>query len=117
MINNMVDESTYKELEKYEEVQSPSLLFPVLHKELENLNRLQRNREKSFLVSSVLTGIHFGEEQISEEHIDLSATRLCKYLNDSRADEFHSNLMSKPEDSDSRLQLLELLAFQNHLLL
>ena len=83
----MEDEFLFKELDTFEELQSPFLLFPVLHRELESLNRLKRNREKSILVSSVLSGLHFIEKGPGpEERLDLSGKRLGKSLDDSRVE-------------------------------
>ena len=43
MSNTNEEESLFSELGKFEELQSPFHLFPVLHRELEGLNRLKRN--------------------------------------------------------------------------
>ena len=67
MSNTNEEESLFSELGKFEELQSPFHLFPVLHRELESLNRLKRNREKSVLVSSVLSGLH----PVSYTHLTL----------------------------------------------
>ena len=81
MSNTNEEESLFSELGKFEELQSPFHLFPVLHRELESLNRLKRNREKSVLVSSVLSGLHLGNDsQNQEETLDLSGTRLGNHL-------------------------------------
>ena len=75
MSDTIEEESLFSELGKFEELQSPFHLFPVLHRELESLNRLKRNREKSVLVSSVLSGLHLGNDsQNQEETLDLSGT-------------------------------------------
>jgi len=106
----MEDESLFKELDTFEELQSPFLLFPVLHRELESLNRLKRNREKSILVSNVLSGLHLGEERPGpEERLDLSGKRLGKSLDNPLADQLCSKLESSPMDSESRQQLLGLM--------
>ena len=107
------EESLFSELGKFEELQSPFHLFPVLHRELESLNRLKRNREKSVLVSSVLSGLHLGNDsQNQEETLDLSGTRLGNHLENPEAKQLCSKLASNPMDSSSRQELLGLLLEQ-----
>ena len=57
MSNTNEEESLFSELGKFEELQSPFHLFPVLHRELESLNRLKRNREKSVLMVSASSAV------------------------------------------------------------
>ena len=110
MSDTFEEESLFSELGKFEELQSPFHLFPVLHRELEGLNRLKRNREKSVLVSSVLSGLHLGNDtQNQEETLDLSGTRLGNHLENPEAKQLCSKLASNPMDSSSRQELLGLL--------
>ena len=109
----MEDQSLFKGLEAFEELQSPFHLFTVLHKDLEVLNRLKRNHKKSVLVSSVLTGLHFGDDGPDpEDRLDLTGRRLGKYLNDPEADRLCSKLVSNPMDSESRQKLVVLMLEQ-----
>ena len=113
MSNTNEEESLFSELGKFEELQSPFHLFPVLHRELESLNRLKRNREKSVLVSSVLSGLHLGNDsQNQEETLDLSGTRLGNHLENPEAKQLCSKLASNPMDSSSRQELLGMLLEQ-----
>ena len=91
------------------DIQKPLLLFNSLKTDLDKLKSQIKNLNKVKLTSKLLSGISFKKGVIpSGKALEFTGSRLSQSLKNTRAKEISERLHKHPEDSKSRLELVEM---------
>ncbi len=101
-------------LRQLPEVQEPFELFNIINGELEKLKSQSRNQHKGNITSKLLKSLATSKGDLPQgDELELSGTRLSNQLNDEHAQELSKILFHHPDDSKSRLELLEMFVRQS----
>ena len=91
------------------DIQKPLLLFKNLKTDLDKLKSQIKNLNKVKLTSKLLSGISFKKGVIpSGKALEFTGSRLSQSLKNTRAREISERLHKHPDDSRSRMELIEM---------
>ena len=98
-----------EEIRELPDIQKPLLLFKNLKTELDKLKSQINNLNKVKLSSKLLRGISLKKGDLPTGKIlEFTGSRLSQSLKNTRAKEISERLHKHPEDSKSRLELVEM---------
>jgi len=98
-----------EQLRELSDIKKPLELFKYLKNDLEKLRSQKNNLKKNKISSKVLTGLNLSKESLpTNKFLEYTGNRLSQSLSNPEAKLISEHLFKKPNDSTSRLQLVEL---------
>ena len=98
-----------KEIRELQDIQKPLLLFKHLKTDLDKLKSQMSNLSNVKLSSKLLKGVNLKKGDVpNSKLLEFTGKRLSLSLNNPHIKELSERLQKKPEDSKSRLELVEI---------